>query len=111
MSKTLEEFENLPLAEREKECKRVAGDKERVPILVKADSSLKLVKFKWLVYKTMLLSEFMASIRRKSDVSQADALFLLNGGRLPSLTDRVSDLVKSDDGFVRVTITKENTFG
>lgn len=109
--KTLEEFEKMSFDERKSEYAR-ASKTDRIPILVKTDSNMKLKNFKYLVQPDMQLSNFIGVIRKRLDISNSEALFLLDSSkRLPKLSDLTSDLPKSDDGFIRVSISKENTFG
>jgi GABA(A) receptor-associated protein len=53
-------------------------------------------------------------IRNKLKLSPSTAIFMFFGNNLPYQTQKMSDVYenyRSEDGFLRATISNENTFG
>tara|TARA_Y100000389_G_C17450790_1_gene514654 strand:+ start:298 stop:660 length:363 start_codon:yes stop_codon:yes gene_type:complete len=92
----------------------------RVPVICKksetaSDDSPMLEKTKYLVAKDMTLGQFIHIIRNKLKLPSEKALFFFaNDSHIPvvsSTMDVVYNEYKSDDGFLSLTYTSENTFG
>ena len=91
----------------------------RLPIIVlqpeNNDTIPKLDQYKFLVPSDLTVSQFMFVLRKRIKLDQAKAIFLFVN-RSTLLQGAISlDLVytqhKSDDGFLYITLTGENTFG
>lgn len=91
----------------------------RIPIIVlqpqNGNNIPTLTQFKYLVPNDLTVSQFMFVLRKRLKLDQTKAIFifvnkntLLNGS--VSL-DLIYTQHKSDDGFLYLTLTGENTFG
>ena len=86
----------------------------KVPIIVFTNDSLKINRRKFLVEQDFLFSELMVLFRRRiSDLNEAEGLYMFIGddNKLVPLSKRVNELYNENDKFLKVTLTKENTFG
>lgn len=93
----------------------------RVPILISIyqnDTTLfnLITNHKYMIPKDMTFTEFIQIIRHRIKLDQNEALFaiLTEQNIMPKMTSLVGDLYekyKSDDGYLIITLTKENTFG
>ena len=91
---------------------------DRVPVIIEKDPKCKEVgtieKNKYLLPKTMHLSEIIIIIRKNIKIDSSKAIFMfINGLLLPNSTtiglvyhDHVSE-----DGFLYITYRSESTFG
>jgi GABA(A) receptor-associated protein len=89
---------------------------DRVPILVSLheDCKISLLKSKYLVPKDLTYGQFLFVIRNKLNLQSSKAIFIFFGENLPHQTMKIIDIYndhKSDDGFLRATLSEENTFG
>ena len=78
------------------------------------NDSLKINRRKFLVEQDFLFSELMVLFRRRiSDLNEAEGLYMFIGddNKLVPLSKRVNELYNENDKFLKVTLTKENTFG
>jgi GABA(A) receptor-associated protein len=70
---------------------------------------------KYLVSKDLVISEFLLFIRKKLQINQHSALFLIIGdGVIPPNTatfDILYDAYRDMDGYLYMTYSFENTFG
>lgn len=89
-----------------------------IPVIVDADSKLKLKKNKFLVPKDVSVGHLLCSIRKQMTVTQTDAVFLFVDKTLLSSTKLMSDIYedhtksrKNNDKFLYIYMSKENTFG
>lgn len=95
---------------------------ERVPIVVETNSTgtaankLTLNKQKFLVPESTTMGSFLHELRQHTNVGPEEAVFLFcgeNSALVPtsSTLDQVYNQYKSTDGFLYISIAKENTFG
>tara|TARA_B110000495_G_C22837010_1_gene488196 strand:+ start:172 stop:522 length:351 start_codon:yes stop_codon:yes gene_type:complete len=90
---------------------------DRIPIIVEKfkTSELPIIdKSKYLVPKSMKVSQFYFVIRQRIKLNQNQALFMTVDGLLLSANDTIGDVyenMKHNDGFLYMIYTGENTFG
>ena len=90
---------------------------DRVPIIVCKDTNCPLPdidKQKYLVPMDMTIGQFIYVIRKRIKLQPNEALFVLvNNSLMPSnkLIQSVYETNKSNDGFLYITYSSENTFG
>jgi len=90
---------------------------DRVPIIVCKDTNCPLPdidKQKYLVPIDMNLGQFIYVIRKRIKLQPNEALFVLvNNSLMPSnkSIQSVYETNKSNDGFLYITYSSENTFG
>jgi GABA(A) receptor-associated protein len=89
---------------------------DRIPIIVERGQTCKLDidKKKYLVPHDLTMGQLIFVIRKRMKLAPEHALFLYVNGILPPTSALVSfiyDQHKSDDGFLYVNYTEENTFG
>jgi len=89
---------------------------DRIPVVVALhkDCKINLTKFKYLVPRDLTYGQFLYVIRNKLKLSSSTAIFMFFGDNLPYQTQKMSNIYdnySSEDGFLRATITNENTFG
>ena len=90
---------------------------DRIPIIVEKfkTSELPMIdKSKYLVPKSMKVSQFYFVVRQRIKLNQDQALFMTVNGSLLSSNNTVGDIyenMKDDDGFLYMIYTGENTFG
>jgi len=115
----MEEYmKNNPEEVRIHECSRIlTKHPDRVPIIVCKDKKCLLPdidKHKYLVPKDMNLGQFIYVVRKRIRLQANEALFVLvNHSLMPSnkSLQSIYDTNKSDDGFLYITYSSENTFG
>ena len=98
------------------EKKKIIKDKypSKVPIVVFTNDSLEINRRKYLVEQDFLFSELMILFRRRiSGLNEAEGLYMFIGdkNKLVPLSKRVNELYNENDKFLKITLTKENTFG
>jgi len=89
---------------------------DRVPILIKPGNAHtpEVDKFKYLVPHTLKVCEFANVIRKKIKLKSYQALFIHVNGVLPPMNSLIHDIYQehqSDDGFLYINYSLENTFG
>ena len=90
---------------------------DRIPVIVKRGNKSTLEnikKNKFLVPKLFTLQQFVHVIRRNLDLDSSTALFFFINNTLPKMTDTMLEIYnnyKSEDKFLYITYTDENTFG
>lgn len=93
---------------------------DRVPVIVekentKSKNALPDIKNKYLVPRALTVGSFLFIIRKKIELNESQALYLLvNGKYTPSTSDtlgEIYDLQKDDDGYLYMVYSTENTFG
>ena len=93
---------------------------DRIPVICENNSkdysTPKIDKKKYLVPHDLTLAQFMYVIRKRIKLSSSDAIFLFVGDlnhTLPSQTSMIDtyNQFKSNDGFLYIIFSKENTFG
>ena len=91
---------------------------DKIPIIVNKSNNCTLeeiVKKKFLVPKYITAGQFSYILRRRLELKEHIALFILFNNRLlPSnkcLDEIYDELKNKDDGFLYIYYTNENTFG
>jgi GABA(A) receptor-associated protein len=89
---------------------------DRIPLIIKPGNSQapKIEKVRYLVPKDMTLSQFMAILRKKVNLTPKQAMFVFIGGVLPPMNKCISELYAEHadpDGFLYLVYSLENTFG
>ena len=105
------------IEQRKKEFKKI-NEKypERIPIVVDIENGkeLFLKRRKFLVERDMIFINFVHIVRKMLKVSPNESLFFLYEGIIPPQTHTLGQIYgerKSEDGFMVLTVAKENTFG
>lgn len=123
-SKNLKEIENqnniifdpndYTRADADRICKKY---NDRVPILVwELGTDIKMRKRKFIVPKDITMGQFLYIIRKQiTDVSSVDGVyvFVTDKNIMIPVTELIAVVYDKNnvDGFLRLTVTKENTFG
>jgi GABA(A) receptor-associated protein len=91
---------------------------DRIPVIVKPTDKKQpeIDKHKYLVPKDMLISQFIFIIKKRiRNLKPDEAIFLfINGSTLPKVTATIGesyDQYKTEDEFLYITYSLENTFG
>jgi len=89
----------------------------RIPIIVEKCTKCTLNdidKRKYLVPKDMLMGQFTHVIRKRINLNESQALFVMVDNQLTSGNTQIGDLYEqrsNEDGFLYITYASENTFG
>jgi GABA(A) receptor-associated protein len=90
----------------------------RIPVICEVDENnkdIKLDKLKYLVPDSLTVGQFLDVIRRRIKLGSQEALFIIinNTTLLPTSALMSYTYVqhKDKDGFLYISLTKENTFG
>ena len=97
-------------------CRLLSKYPSSIPIIVHTrDKSIILPQSKFIVPNHITFSQFMTILRKKINLSKEEALFaFVNHRVVSSAADPLSvvyDIHKDTDGFLTLTLCKENTFG
>lgn len=90
---------------------------DRIPIIVQKYIGTDLPdidKYKYLVPKSMSLTQFSFIIRKRIKLDSSQAIFITINGKLVGSSKTISELYndeKDEDGFLYIVYTGENTFG
>lgn len=107
----------LTLEQRRAEFDRIHVHRAtRIPVIMEANGidTPQIDKEKFLVPFDLTVSQLLFVARRRMNIDSSKALFLLINGTLPSSSSTMSSLYDkhaSEDGFMYVVYTTENTFG
>lgn len=83
-----------------------------IPVILEGSDDL--VNKKLLIQNDMTISKLMCFIRKKNKLNKFEAYFLFIDSILLVNTETISNLYKlycSENGFLYITVKKENTFG
>ena len=112
------EFIKKPFEERKEDSIRVMTKyPDRVPIVIITSTCVKTnnsEKIKYLVPLDLTVGQFMYTVRRHYRLNSNESLFFfINKSIFSGNTsfDKIYENNKSDDGFLYITISRENTFG
>lgn len=88
----------------------------KVPIIITSSpkSGIQLEKTKFIVPKNITLREFHCILLKYIQKNSKQSVMLFIDNTLPLNTESVSNLYskhKSEDGFLYMTVSRENTFG
>ena len=115
----MDQFKKLSTFEkRQNESQRIVKKyPERIPVVVcknYGDNLPDIDKQKYLVPKDMSLGQFIYIIRKRIKLKSEQALFIMVNHSLQpgnKLLDEIYETNKSEDNFLYVVYSSENTFG
>lgn len=113
----IKEFkQKLSFDERKKESEHLKKKYlDRLPIICETYGELKIDKNKYLLPKIMEFGNFIHLLRKKIKLNPNEGLFCFSeNNKMFSMRSNISEIYseyKSEDGFLYIIITKENTFG
>lgn len=119
-NKYLFKFKNEhPFEKRESEAKRIREKyPDRIPVIVERDKKSQVSeidKRKYLVPEDLTVGQFIYVIRKRIKVSPQKAIYIFTeNGTIPptsSFISKLYDTHKSNDGFLYILYSGENTFG
>jgi GABA(A) receptor-associated protein len=90
---------------------------DRIPVIVNKNSQSTIAdidKKKYLVPNELTMGQFMYVVRKRIAIAPEQAIYLFVNGNLPTTSEQMNniyDKYKSEDGFLYVTYSGENTFG
>jgi GABA(A) receptor-associated protein len=94
---------------------------DRVPVIIKKSENDKILQdnitgySRYLMPKNLKISEVLFIIRNKINLKKEEAVFIfVNGNILVPMNETIGsmyDLHKSEDGFLYIIYSSENTFG
>lgn len=90
---------------------------ERCPVIVTKDLNCSLPDLsthKFLVPRDITVSQFIHTIKNRNNLDSTVALFVFINNTIPSTSQRMGNIYKkykSDDYFLYIQYTSENTFG
>ena len=90
---------------------------DRIPVIVNKNSQSTIAdidKKKYLVPNEITMGQFMYVVRKRIAIAPEQAIYLFVNGNLPTTSEQMNniyDKYKSEDGFLYVTYSGENTFG
>lgn len=109
--------DRFDFAKRKLEANRIKEKyPKRVPIIVEVDDNcgLTLEKTKYLCPGDLTCSQFMYVLRKRTPLKAEEAMYMFCDNSLPATSALISQLYHTSadkDGFLYMTISKENTFG
>ncbi len=89
----------------------------RIPVIFEKSLASKLPslpKRKYLVPDTMLVSQFIADVRKHMVIKPSDAIFIFVNNTLPSISMTIGQIYEKhqdEDGFLYMIYNGENAFG
>ena len=107
----------LSLDQRRAEFDRIRIHRvSRIPVIMEASgiNTPRVDKEKFLVPFDLTVAQLLFVVRRRINMESSMALFVLINGVVPTSSATMSSLYdahKSEDGFMYVVYTTENTFG
>lgn len=103
--------------ERVSECQLILKKyPDKIPIIVNecSDDLKDKIKRKMLLQSDMTVSNYLYSIRQKFKIKPEESFLLFVNGKIPTSTTLLYELYnnhKDKDGFLYISIIKENVFG
>ena len=118
-SKNSFEFKrNFTFQERKMESNRVISKYEdRLPVICERNKKSNLInidKNKYLVPKDLTIGQFIYIIRKRMNLPEEKAIFLMVNGIIPQQNENMFNIYykyKDDDDFLYLSYTSENVFG
>ena len=119
MSKLFSFTKRYTFLQRKEECNRIITKfPDRVPVICerhyKTNSIPNIDKNKYLVPYDISVGQFMYVIRKRILLKPEEGLFLFINETIPVTSETMQDVynrLKSDDGFLYIMYSAENTFG
>ena len=89
---------------------------DKIPVIINecSDELRERVKRKMLLQTDMTVSQYMHSLRTKFNIKQEESVLIFVNGTFPTSTTLMSylyDKHKDKDGFLYISVLKENVFG
>ena len=88
---------------------------DRVPVIIESNGSVKnLDKNKYMVPKTLLITEILFIIRKNIKIDSNKAIFIFVNNTLIPMNQTMGEIYfsnKEQDGFLYIKYSCENTFG
>ena len=111
--------DNPDPAERKKECEKIKNQfSEKIPIICEKDpkSNIREIdKTKYLVPSDLTVSQFSMMIRKRIEIQQEAAFYLLVNGKNSitgdTLLSEIYDKYQDPDGFLYIAYASELTWG
>ncbi len=110
-------FDDLTFDQRVTEFNRLKKyHPDKIPILIRKynESTTSIDKYKYISGEDITMGIFIGTIRKRINLPAEKALFFLVNNTLLSPSQTIGEIYnkkKSDDGFLRMTYSEENTFG
>lgn len=118
MSDFLKTFKEKKLEDRKNQALDIIKKyPERCPVIVTKDPTCSLPSLsthKFLVPRDITVSQFIHTIKNRNKIDASVALFVFINNTMPSTSQRMGNIYKkykSDDYFLYIQYTSENTFG
>ena len=86
----------------------------KIPVVVFTNDSINIDKRKYLIGQDFLFSQLITIFRRRiTGLNEAEGLYMFVGHKqkLVPLSKSIGELYNEKDKYLKITITKENTFG
>lgn len=108
--------DTYPKNQRQKEFKSIrAKYPNRIPVIIDPEGDLRIDKRKYLVEYDMVFANFIYVVRQKLKVKANESLFFLYEGKIPCQSHTIGQIFNegpvSSDGFLVLSVARENTFG
>jgi GABA(A) receptor-associated protein len=113
-------MDNYTLSEKiEYSCKLSKKYPDRIPVIVEKSKEITLTNYKYLLPKQITVSTFLSIIRTKMNITENQALFTFVKTRnldyvMVPMSETISSVFethRSEDGFLYIRFSVENTFG
>lgn len=111
-------IKDYPFEKRKIEAERILEKfPDRLPIIVEIANKSELPeldKYKYLVPKDLTVGQFQYVIRKRLKLSPEKAIYMFFDNNIASSSSMIQHIYqekKSNDNFLYVTISSENTFG
>ena len=85
----------------------------KIPIIINV-SDIKLSDYKFLVPNDLTIQDFMFILRKKVKLNPEESIYLFINNNIPPMKCLISEIYKTyvdSDGFLYISLHKENTFG
>lgn len=116
--KTWKNYKEYKTLEQRKNESKILSTKypDKIPLIINecSDEYKYKIKRKMLLPFDMTIGQLMFSIRSKFNINKDEALLIFVGKTMPKFSTLISELYKQykdEDGFLYVSIIKENVFG
>jgi GABA(A) receptor-associated protein len=113
--KYINEFKKQSIEERIKISNSILNKyPTRIPIIVDCKKEIIIDKNKYIVPNDLSIAQFIYILKKRINLNYEQSIFLLCNNLLVINTELIYDLYhkqKSEDGFLYIIISLENTFG
>ena len=116
MSSKSKEYKKMPFEERKLHSEQLLKENPgRVPIVVSSENGrLKLIKFEFLVPKTLKVIHFTSTLRRSINLDPENAIYLYIDShmlRQDKFISEIYDQYHNEDGFLYINVTDIKALG